>query len=294
MRIDGEGAPKAYHPRGSPPGLDLLANAGRPGDWFGVVTDRHGSPVVQKARDPATSFYAQRLLAKNKCGGFDPDRIDGEYGELTAAAVWRAKWMLGYPERLMNRNFGPKLNDYLSGTKPLPAAYAKARATRLKESKSQDGIRKQIVRWANWGVENTGQIGYDKKGPRLEALGSPGHLPLVTDCSAFATLCYNWAGAPNPNEAGPYDGKHLTYTGTMLKHCQHIPRSSAKPGDLVVWSGGDYPDGSHVGVLVEPGRDPLLVSHGQQSGPARIRFSVEDAYQRGEGYTTLTWLSAFK
>ncbi len=235
---------------------------------------------------------AQQLLAKNKYGSFDPGGVDGEYGELTAAAVWQAKWMLGYPEALMNRDYGPKLKAYLEGT-PLPAAYAKARAARLKDSKSESGIRKQIVKWAKWGVDNTGQIGYSQTGPRLEALGNPGKLPLTTDCSAFATLCYNWAGAPNPNEAGPYDATHTTYTGTLLDHCRHVPANAAKPGDLVVWSGGKFPKGSHVCVLLETGKDPLLASHGQEKGPVQIRFSAEDGYQQGAGYTTVSWLSVF-
>jgi Fungal chitosanase of glycosyl hydrolase group 75 len=57
MQIDADGAPRAYHPQGSPPGLDFLANAGHPGNFFGVVTDRHGNPVVQSAHDPAPGFF---------------------------------------------------------------------------------------------------------------------------------------------------------------------------------------------------------------------------------------------
>jgi glycosyl hydrolase group 75 (putative chitosanase) len=57
MTIDADGAPCAYHPRGSPPGLDFLANAGSPGNFFGIVTDAHGSPVVQSAHDPAPGFF---------------------------------------------------------------------------------------------------------------------------------------------------------------------------------------------------------------------------------------------
>lgn len=56
MRIDADGAPRAYHPRGAP-GLDFLANAGGPGNWFGIITDRAGHPVVQSPRDPAPGFY---------------------------------------------------------------------------------------------------------------------------------------------------------------------------------------------------------------------------------------------
>ena len=57
MAIDADGSPRAYHPQGSPPGLDFLANAGSPGNFFGIVTDSHGRPVVQTARDPAPGFF---------------------------------------------------------------------------------------------------------------------------------------------------------------------------------------------------------------------------------------------
>jgi hypothetical protein len=68
MQIDADGAPRAYHPNGSPPGLDFLANAGHPGNFFGVVTDRHGHPVVQSARDPAPGFFVSPTSLQN------PDR----------------------------------------------------------------------------------------------------------------------------------------------------------------------------------------------------------------------------
>ena len=53
MSIDADGAPKAYHPNGSPPGLDDLANAGHPGNWWGMIVTLGGTPVVQRAGDPA-------------------------------------------------------------------------------------------------------------------------------------------------------------------------------------------------------------------------------------------------
>jgi hypothetical protein len=65
MAIDADGSPRAYHPRGSPPGLDFLANAGSPGDFFGVVTDSHGNPVVQKAGDPAPGFFVSPTSLEN-------------------------------------------------------------------------------------------------------------------------------------------------------------------------------------------------------------------------------------
>jgi Fungal chitosanase of glycosyl hydrolase group 75 len=44
MTIDADGSPKAYHPDDI--GLDYLANAGEPGNWYGIVT-KNGVPVVQ-------------------------------------------------------------------------------------------------------------------------------------------------------------------------------------------------------------------------------------------------------
>lgn len=59
MTIDADGAPNAYHPdRGK--GLDFLGNAGRPGNWWALVTDNGkptGTPIIQKAADPAPGFY---------------------------------------------------------------------------------------------------------------------------------------------------------------------------------------------------------------------------------------------
>lgn len=58
LAIDADGAPNAYHPAGQ--GLDALANAGKPGNWWGVVTDdgtAKGNPVVQQANDPFPGFY---------------------------------------------------------------------------------------------------------------------------------------------------------------------------------------------------------------------------------------------
>ena len=61
MAVDADGAPRAYHPEpDSDLGLDRLANAGRPGNWFAIVTDNGqpgGKPIVQRPNDPAPGFY---------------------------------------------------------------------------------------------------------------------------------------------------------------------------------------------------------------------------------------------
>jgi lysozyme family protein len=234
---------------------------------------------------------AQRLLKKNPFEDFQPGDVDGEYGPISADATKRAKWGLGYAEKDVNRTFGPIVRSYLDGSVQLPKANQRLREKRLKEAGAEAPVRKKIVDWALWGVKNTSRIAYSQGPSRMAALLSPGMLPLATDCSAFASLCYSWAGAPNPNFNGPYVVAQGGYTGTLLGHCRRISAGDAKPGDLVVWTPPST--GSHVCLMVSTGADPMLVSHGSDAGPLKIRFSEEDAYQRRAGHGTAIWLTVF-
>lgn len=59
LAIDADGAFRAYHPNDRL-GLDSLAHAGHPGNWWALVTDneeKNGHPVVQGNSDPAPGFY---------------------------------------------------------------------------------------------------------------------------------------------------------------------------------------------------------------------------------------------
>ena len=56
-----------------------------------------------------------------------------------------------------------------------------------------------------------------------------------------------------------------------------------RAGDVVVF--GAYP-GHHAAIVLEPGDDPLLASHGQERGPVEVRFSTESRYQPA----LVTWL----
>jgi hypothetical protein len=67
MQIDGDGSNgqtggvPVYGPPGyTPEPLDFLANAGGPGNWFGVVTDTgaaNGNPIEQAANGPAPGAF---------------------------------------------------------------------------------------------------------------------------------------------------------------------------------------------------------------------------------------------
>jgi len=72
MMIDADGAngqssAPVYAPKGyKPEPLDYLANAGGPGDWYGVVTGKNGKPVVQGPNDPAPGAYVSATSYRHK------------------------------------------------------------------------------------------------------------------------------------------------------------------------------------------------------------------------------------
>jgi hypothetical protein len=102
MAIDADGAPKAYHPDGRS-GLDALANAGHPGNWWALVTDNgdpSGNPVIQQANDPAPGFYISMTSLQDKTKDVrDPHRyVDSTvipYIVLPSAVTRKTRAKLG-------------------------------------------------------------------------------------------------------------------------------------------------------------------------------------------------------
>jgi hypothetical protein len=73
MMIDADGAPNAYHPDNT--GLDELANAGMPGHWNGIVTDRDGDPLIQQDGDPFPGYHVSCTSLEDENKPFnDPTR----------------------------------------------------------------------------------------------------------------------------------------------------------------------------------------------------------------------------
>lgn len=78
LAIDADGSPRAYHPDDE--GLDFLANAGRPGNWWALVVDGEGEPIVQGPDDPAPGYYVSTTsLIDRRRPEADPRRyVDAE------------------------------------------------------------------------------------------------------------------------------------------------------------------------------------------------------------------------
>jgi len=74
-------APASYHGQT----LDVIGNAGHPGNWFGVVTDtghETGTPIVQKATDPAPA----RMFRQLRCTC--PTKMDSHCRILPRSNMW--------------------------------------------------------------------------------------------------------------------------------------------------------------------------------------------------------------
>lgn len=116
-----------------------------------------------------------------------------------------------------------------------------------------------------------------------QALQSPRGVTM--DCSEGVTLLCHIAGLDDPN-GFDYDGHG--FTGTLLHHLPHYADArNAKIGALVVFGPGS---GDHVCMVRQPGANPLLWSHGQESGPIYISLREEARYQR----PPITFLSIAK
>lgn len=219
-------------------------------------------PTLQQGSSGSAVIDLQQRLQK---AGFSPGSIDGSFGPGTKAAViafQRAKRLTA--DGIVGPSTWAALAPYGPVTTPVT------------------GLRAKIVAEALWGVTNTAAIHYEQRRP-IDGLGQRRKLPLYTDCSGFVTLCYKWAGVPEDPNGNNYNGSG--YTGTLLNHMTPVSLSQVQPGDLVLWARDGVT--KHVSLVVETGSDPLLVSHGQESGPYTVSFSASNRSRAGD---TVYWL----
>src|SRR6516165_1763307 len=182
--------------------------------------------------------HAQKMLNEYFKGKAPHLDVDGIFGTVSGANCKLAKLNLGYPTKECRRTYGATLDRYLTGHEKQTAAMKKRAAERRRHHKHNQGIRAKIVANAKWGLQHAGSIHYEQRRP-MDGLHNPHKLPLYTDCSGYVTLCYKWAGAPDPNG---YNYSGQGYTGSLLNHMRQIMRSQLRPADLIVY--GYFP-GEH-------------------------------------------------
>jgi hypothetical protein len=231
--------------------------------------------------------------------------VTGTYDTSTANAVYRKKLLLGYSSP--DHAAGELLMAYMKGKKKPSAtmvkraavqrkALAKAASAARPQSKHatvantaaarEAEVRAAAVSLMHFLFAENRRVHYppnDVRTMTIHHISTRAQLDnqlaqnLSIDCSQAMTLIAHVAGAKDPNGHGyAEDG----FTGTLLHGCQAITRAQARPGDMRIFGRGT---GHHVCMVIAPGGDPLLFSHGQEAGPLQIRESVESKFQPSGG-----------
>lgn len=117
------------------------------------------------------------------------------------------------------------------------------------------------------------QLGFDHVMRILRGGGT-----VSMDCSEAVTALYRWAGCQDPNGAR-FNG--TGWTGAMWAHLPHYTNpANAHLGALCIW--GDQGREHVAMVIARNGSNPIMFSHGGESGPLRIDLATESSFHRGQ------------
>jgi hypothetical protein len=196
-----------------PPIPDGLVDIGERSRWSRVAKLALRRALGDASTADRSSVFGRRAAADTRL--FQKTRgglvVDGQVGPATWDAL--APWI------------GDEARRYLDPTEV-------------------DSPRDRVVAQAWWWLRNASLCTYKQRRP-MDALQ---HVPRVGDCSESATLCYRWAGLPDPN-GNAYNGQG--YTGTLIENGTRKPISAARPGDLVFYGRNGWP--THVAVMLDQG-----------------------------------------
>jgi hypothetical protein len=172
--------------------------------------------------------------------------IDGDYGEATAHASDRARYLLGYPKnRIPGGHFGEELRSYLlpkksSEHRPLPKRYQLRRKARLvlearrRKKAASGGVKLKALNLART------QIGYHESGSNWTKYGEWYGFNGVAWCAIFVSWALSHAGK-HIKTALAYQWEYWARAHVNGLSITYNP----EPGDIVVFH---YHDG-HVGFF---------------------------------------------
>lgn len=188
--INSDGSPHAYAQDNSGlSALDWLANAGSPGNWWGIACDISGKPYVQAPWHPAPGFYVSTTALFNPDYPLDhPYRyVDSErycFSVLPGGQAW-AK--LGDVGLALNLETGDHMYFALADIGPKDqigeGSMLLGRCLGLNPSPKTGGTSKKIISWVTL-------PGSD-----------PGYTDWETKCQTAIRLVGNWGGLNRLKEA---------------------------------------------------------------------------------------------
>lgn len=177
--------------------------------------------------------------------GYYNGRIDGIYGQQTAAATRAAKWDLGYAEKNVNSSFGGVLLDFLIDLKK-PTLLMRRRA----------GIRhnKQTVGDAAL-AEASKYIGVSEQPPGSNKVMFSAWYGMTGPwCAMFVTYCFVAAKSKSFIKGSKY--AYCPYVLADAKASRNglriVPKTEARTGDIVLFDWNKDGVADHIGIVVKP------------------------------------------
>jgi peptidoglycan hydrolase-like protein with peptidoglycan-binding domain len=194
----------------------------------------------------------QKLLNAGGYGnGLDED---GEYGPMTAQAVYRAKFWLGFPRP--DQLAGGRFNDYLTGAVKTTADMRALVAKRKKAAK-EASFRKDAVKLAK------GKIGTIETPVNIQEFGQWYGMNGVPWCAIFVTWCFANAGSKSFARRSRWAYVPFVLNDAhAAKNGLTVTRAPAA-GDLVLFDWDSDGVCDHIGIVEKP--SPLVTIEGNTS-----------------------------
>lgn len=194
----------------------------------------------------------QKLLNAGGYGkGLDED---GEFGPMTAQAVYRAQFWLGYPRP--DQLAGGKLLGYLTGTvKTTPEM--RALAAKRKQAAKDASFRKDAVKLAK------SKVGTIETPVNIQEFGQWYGMNGVPWCAIFVSWCFANAGSKSFARRSRW-----AYVPFVLNDA-HAARNgltvarAPESGDLVLFDWDSDGVCDHIGIVEKP--SPLVTIEGNTS-----------------------------
>lgn len=190
--INADGSPHAYAPEASGlSALDWLANAGSPGNWWGIATDRLGEPVQQAAWHPAPGFYVSTTALVNpKYAEHHPARyVDSERYAFAVLPGGKSFAKLGDVGLALNNKTGDNMYFALGDVGPKnqigEGSMLLGRCLGLNPSPKTGGTSNRIISYV------------------ILPDSDPGYRDWEAKCNQAITLVGAWGGLARLSELAP-------------------------------------------------------------------------------------------
>lgn len=194
----------------------------------------------------------QKLLNEDGYGkGLD---ADGEYGPMTAQAVYRAQFWLGFPrpDQLAGRRF----TDYLTGAAK-PTTEMRGRVAARKKAAKEASFRKDAVKLAK------SKVGTIETPVNIQEFGKWYGMNGVPWCAIFVSWCFANSGSKSFSRRSrwayvPYvlNDAHAARNGLTITR-------APVAGDLVLFDWDSDGVCDHIGIVEKP--SPLVTIEGNTS-----------------------------